>query len=269
MIRALWAAAFLALPSMAQLTDGSEIARLEAQVRENPQDRTARYRLLFYYYRAINGRIDDPELVQLARWKHISWSVEDSPLSVPSSSLLYYIARSGASASAPEHEMLYALWKRIAAGHPDDWSYQRRWIWFLSVEHRAEARALLASRVSAEASATLGFLDALDYFGIDHMADEVTAQVPASDRDKWRAAARAALEQSEDRARLAGAAVALRVIPTQVRLPVIYPRLREEIQNLQTRAGAEAVAAAEVEFEQASRATSVTRVYSRQQLPRR
>ncbi len=196
------------------LMSPDEVASAEAQVRANPEDLNLRLRLLAHYRDTAPVPPNDDPIKRAARLQHILYLIWHLPDGFDPGSRLLYVGRSaGPYADANDHEMARVLWKRSAESTPAN-AQALNAARFLFVEDKQDAEEILKRAVDRDGrnqrlAANLGFLYAMQILGLDNFAGDITAAIPATEREQARTRATSDLENSSNPAVLAGAATAI------------------------------------------------------------
>jgi tetratricopeptide (TPR) repeat protein len=176
------------------LPSPQEIANLESNVLQNPEDLDARLRLLQLYLDTAPSSLSADSGRRSVRLQHILYLVEHHPEAAVSASKAAYVDRTGGPyANAADHEDVRSLWLAAVQGRAGNAAVTMNAVKFLEREDQEDAervlqRALDADPQNREIAANLGFL----------YAKEILAGQAASE-----------LEQSSNAIVLAAAGTAL------------------------------------------------------------
>ena len=181
-----------------------EAEKLEAALNSNPDDLSARAKLLgFYFY---NGRkIYGIETTIAARRRHILWLIEHQPASEAAGMPFATFDRSFGLDDKDGQEQASKLWTEQAQQHGSDPAVLGNAAFFLQLADRGQAEALLKQAQQAAPksewwSARLGHLYALGILGIDALNQNglPMSHDPAVATGEFAKHARAELEKATD-----------------------------------------------------------------------
>ncbi len=194
------------------LPSPQEIAVLESNVLQNPDDLEAQLRLLQVYASIAPLPGHDDPVRRSVRLQHILYLVEHHPEAAVSGSRAAYVGRmAGAYENAGDHEAVREQWLAAVAGHPKNEAVTTNAVKFLEVEDPDDAEQIMRRAVDAEPenrelAANLGFLYATEIKGPDLL---LRGRSPASLGRERPLHAMAELEQSSNPVVLAAAGTAL------------------------------------------------------------
>jgi TonB family protein len=146
------------------LSSPQEIANLESQVLQNPEDMDARMRLLQLYLDTAPSSLSVDSGRRAVRLQHILYLVERHPEASVSASKAAYVYRAGGPyANTADHEDVRSLWLAAVQGRAGNVAVTMNAVKFLEREDQEDAervlrRALDADPQNREIAANLGFL---------------------------------------------------------------------------------------------------------------
>ncbi len=150
------------------LPSPQEIANLESQVLQNPEDLDARMRLLQLYLDTAPSSLSVDSSRRSLRLQHILYLVDHHPEAAVSASKVAYVYRTGGPyANAADHEEARNLWLAAVQGSAGNVAVTMNAVKFLEREDQEDAervlrRALDADPQNREIAANLGFLYAME-----------------------------------------------------------------------------------------------------------
>jgi TonB family protein len=160
------------------LPSPQEIANLESQVLQNPEDMDSRMRLLQLYLDTAPSPLSVDSGRRSVRLQHILYLVEHHPEAAVSASKAAYVYRTGGPyANAADHDDVRSQWLAAVQGHAGNVAVTMNAVKFLEREDQEDAervlrRALDADPQNREIAASLGFLYAIEILA-GHAATEL------------------------------------------------------------------------------------------------
>lgn len=153
------------------LPSPQEMANLESQVLQNPEDIEVRVELLRIYLETAPLPPNDDPGRRSVRLQHILYLVEHHPeVAASASKVAYVYGAKGPYANAGDHGAVRDEWLAAVQGHPRNNAITLNALKFLEVEDQQDAeqvlqRALNADAGNREIGANLGFLYAREILG--------------------------------------------------------------------------------------------------------